>query len=275
MTKCGAHWQSCFTGGPALCADILSDCGYCTEPGCWDACFWGASWSAQLLAADFLGCVGTACPAGDPACIADAEVDACADEHVGCLTTLCQPECVGKSCGSDGCGGSCGECDGGLKCTPTGSCSIPCSGNVSECVANVLTTCDTGFSQATPCGSASCAYSVVDDAHVCSPWCSNLVACIDDAYQLYLAAAADGVDGCALGNWWMDDVLAPCVTAYPCKLSEWNPTAFYEVKKKNATVGQHCLGCYAGKGLGQSGLAGMCKTISNNVVKLTGLWLEL
>ena len=37
---------------------------------------------------------------------------------------VCQPDCVGKTCGDDGCGGSCGVCDPIYTCVD-GSCIIP------------------------------------------------------------------------------------------------------------------------------------------------------
>ena len=35
----------------------------------------------------------------------------------------CTPDCVGKVCGGDGCGGSCGECDEGQSCKFDGTCT--------------------------------------------------------------------------------------------------------------------------------------------------------
>ncbi|MBM4396996.1 MAG: agmatine deiminase family protein, partial [Deltaproteobacteria bacterium] len=41
----------------------------------------------------------------------------------------CEGSCAGKECGGDGCGGSCGECTGGLVCDATGHCGAdPCEG---------------------------------------------------------------------------------------------------------------------------------------------------
>ncbi|MFH1533055.1 MAG: PPC domain-containing protein [Pseudomonadota bacterium] len=41
----------------------------------------------------------------------------------------CVPSCDGRTCGDDGCGGSCGTCPGGLVCTAAGSCtSLDCEG---------------------------------------------------------------------------------------------------------------------------------------------------
>ena len=57
--------------------------------------------------------VGTfACPAGNT-CVpgANEEVE---DQCVPC--DACTPDCAGKECGNDGCGGSCGYCDESLFC---------------------------------------------------------------------------------------------------------------------------------------------------------------
>ena len=41
----------------------------------------------------------------------------------------CSPSCIGKQCGDDGCGGSCGSCRTGLVCNVTGSCKVDwCNG---------------------------------------------------------------------------------------------------------------------------------------------------
>ena len=42
---------------------------------------------------------------------------------------VCVPLCQGKQCGDDGCGGSCGECDG--LCAPSGHC-LPCEAQEPE-----------------------------------------------------------------------------------------------------------------------------------------------
>ena len=44
----------------------------------------------------------------------------------------CTPSCAGKQCGPDGCGGGCGSCAGGQLCTAAGTCScVPnCAGRV-------------------------------------------------------------------------------------------------------------------------------------------------
>ena len=42
---------------------------------------------------------------------------------------VCQPECAGKACGSDGCSGSCGECKGTLTCQQGQCVSLGCTEN--------------------------------------------------------------------------------------------------------------------------------------------------
>jgi hypothetical protein len=39
----------------------------------------------------------------------------------------CTPNCVGKQCGSDGCGGSCGSCTSPATCNTAGQCAVQCT----------------------------------------------------------------------------------------------------------------------------------------------------
>jgi hypothetical protein len=62
-----------------------------------------------------------------------------------CLPTPCEPDCAGKNCGDDGCGGSCGGCQGGTICDAAVglcvmlSCSdLPMAGC---CTGNLLRNC--------------------------------------------------------------------------------------------------------------------------------------
>ena len=45
-------------------------------------------------------------------------------------TCICQPNCSGKQCGPDGCGGTCGQCANGNQCNANGTCICQpnCSG---------------------------------------------------------------------------------------------------------------------------------------------------
>ena len=74
------------------------------------------------------GCGGTMycgeCPCEPRGC----DPDECGDVDDGCGGTMycgecpCEPDCEGKSCGDDGCEGSCGECAENETCTSDGQC---------------------------------------------------------------------------------------------------------------------------------------------------------
>jgi len=49
----------------------------------------------------------------------------------------CTPDCAGKSCGDDTCGGQCGLCEQGLVCGGQGQCQDPDVGNVCEMATDI------------------------------------------------------------------------------------------------------------------------------------------
>lgn len=46
----------------------------------------------------------------------------CGGPATACISTTCAPTCDGKTCGDDGCGGQCGVCADGERCTAAGVC---------------------------------------------------------------------------------------------------------------------------------------------------------
>ena len=46
---------------------------------------------------------------------------------LGTCQAACAPQCAGKDCGSDGCGGTCGNCAAGLFCNDGGTCQAECA----------------------------------------------------------------------------------------------------------------------------------------------------
>lgn len=89
-----------------------------------------------------LSLLGSACGKG-----ADAKCDAvlcgqhgscvndkcqCAPGFSGTTCSICAPQCTGKQCGDNGCGGTCGTCPGGAACSANGQCACTprCSGKV-------------------------------------------------------------------------------------------------------------------------------------------------
>ncbi|MGC8926759.1 MAG: hypothetical protein ACP5QK_02425 [Myxococcota bacterium] len=60
---------------------------------------------------------------GDKVCIYPGGKDI-GDVGMDVITDVCIPNCSGKECGDDGCGGSCGDCGSNASC------------NVNRCVCN-------------------------------------------------------------------------------------------------------------------------------------------
>lgn len=100
----------------------------------------------------------------------------------------CTPDCSTRSCGDDGCGGSCGYCPSGQRCSGEGVCYVP----EPECGAdNFLVAC----------GSAFCPLdSMCVDGTTCR---------CNDGYR---ATACDGriCDGdCAYPSYWCEPIPTP------------------------------------------------------------------
>ena len=129
--------------GPDGCGGFCGTCG----PG--SACTLG--YCATLVPE--LSCVGNCgkIAAGGCSCKAGCSGDSCCGDLAS--TCGCQPGCTGVLCGPDGCGGSCGVCEGGADCKD-GACVVnpcvpdPCSGHGS-CNGGMCS-CDLGF-DATAC----------------------------------------------------------------------------------------------------------------------------
>jgi hypothetical protein len=69
----------------------------------------------------------------------------------GQCEAICQPDCAGKQCGDDGCGGSCGQCEG--ACGSDGQCEGPC---VPSCTDKVCGSDGCGGSCGTCAGALEC-----------------------------------------------------------------------------------------------------------------------
>ncbi|MCB9543773.1 MAG: chitobiase/beta-hexosaminidase C-terminal domain-containing protein [Myxococcales bacterium] len=90
--------------GAEDCSTCPADCGNCCGDGTCDA---AAGERCTTCPAD------CGCPAGE---VCDADSAAC---------EACAPQCDGRVCGDDGCGGLCGQCDDGVACV-AGRCDAPC-----------------------------------------------------------------------------------------------------------------------------------------------------
>ncbi|MFC1611625.1 PKD domain-containing protein [Myxococcota bacterium] len=103
------------------------------------------------------------------------------------VTAVCTPDCTGKECGDDGCGGSCGSCTDPFVCD-SGTCECPadledCSGtcvdlqtnddHCGECdnTCDADKVCDLGVCSLPPCGDTIC--NGIEDCSTCSDDCGE------------------------------------------------------------------------------------------------------
>ncbi len=117
--------------GPDGCGGECGTCGPDQECNAKGLCYGGPGCETQW----WPGCGGCQCEACvcamDSYCCWSAWDDMCVDE---CMTECggcgsCTPNCGGKECGSDGCGGSCGSCPQGMGCVAgTCQCVPSCAG---------------------------------------------------------------------------------------------------------------------------------------------------
>ena len=181
------------------------------------------------------GPAGAAGPAGEVASAMDAfdgdvdetsfdgGLDATSSDGVAELfvDTPCVPDCDGKECGVDDCGGSCGTCDGqdacidsqcvcqpacdGLECGPDGCgghCGICACGETCADGACVFIACDGLECGGDDCGGScgECLGGTVCDAGqcVCVPDCDGVECGDDDCGGL--CGTCDGGEDCQAGQ---------------------------------------------------------------------------
>lgn len=171
---CGAPGQICQADGTCSCDDTSCPvCRSCTRSGeCSNPC-------SSVGCCDGVTCqpgtTNAACGSGGATCEVCTGQDEClrsgSDEHVACT---CVPDCAGKVCGDDGCGGTCGTCSGALTECSAGQCGCPAGSQVCGgfCVPN---SCEGGSLDGCNC---SCSTGVVCiSGSICAPaptFCSAL-----------------------------------------------------------------------------------------------------
>ncbi len=91
--------------------------------------------TSETSAGDTTGgpCSIAGCPCEGP--------DGCESDLVCAGGLCCQPDCDGKACGDDGCGGSCGSCEGNQECNQYGACMV-CEPGAPVCLGNSVSTCN-------------------------------------------------------------------------------------------------------------------------------------
>ena len=172
----GGACQACTCAGRTCGADPCGNpCGTCPAgKGC-DSTGNCVAIPTECVAKATAGCPGCACEAcvcngngsfgGDAACCSTAWDSACAGDcgaYCGGPTCPCVPACAGKTCGPDGCGGTCGTCGGvGQVCNGAGTCCVPdCSGKAcgSDGCGGTCGTCAAGryCNAGQQCAACSC-----------------------------------------------------------------------------------------------------------------------
>lgn len=141
-----------------------------------------------------------ACGGGtEPSIDMDGKPEVAKGDAVDGKGEVCTPECAGKECGSDDCGGSCGDCHMLLEqCSDEGQCvafscesskdcpgSLVCAKEIGECVACVVDAdcgeeevCGTDFEchEQIPCESDK---ECKDDGMVCDMDAGECVECLE------------------------------------------------------------------------------------------------
>lgn len=163
----------------------------CGDDGCGGSC--GACSGANQTCTEFQcqcqhdGCEGSCCGAGE----------VCSN------AVCCAPDCQGRTCGSDGCGGECGTCDATFICqqgacacpTGFGECAGQCAdfGDPAHCGA-----CDNVCPPATVCDRVSCTTECPGATRECGS------ACVDTETNPLHCGACDqpcrGGERCELGS---------------------------------------------------------------------------
>ena len=110
---------------PPLDCPSYSDCrDTCVEGDepCLNSCQEQAGEAAVLDFDAFVACLTQQCPNAEPSCITavQTETGACFASYVTCFG--CEPQCAGKDCGTDACGGTCGTCLDGEFCNSDFQC---------------------------------------------------------------------------------------------------------------------------------------------------------
>ena len=153
--------EVCFVD--SCCVPACDDPEKCGDDGCGGSC---GDCAAGKECIDSLCCESSLVCGGE-----------CCEEMQVCFSNYCcTPECTGKECGEDGCGGSCGDCDPDVPCIDDKCCPNPCDQEYPECCPEGQVCVDDEFCCAPKCADKECG----DDG--CSGTCGECndgIPCID------------------------------------------------------------------------------------------------
>ena len=115
--------------GPEPGDEGFTQCGEVNIVGCCSADNVAKTCTSNGLAETDCNANGGICgwsSLGFYSCDSEGLADPDGNHPFFCPGDICEGTCDGKNCGTDGCGNSCGVCEGGLTCnTDTGSCEEP------------------------------------------------------------------------------------------------------------------------------------------------------
>ncbi|MBT9559519.1 MAG: PQQ-binding-like beta-propeller repeat protein [Myxococcales bacterium] len=215
--------------GPDLCGGT---CG----PGCADGAYCGSGGTCQPVTT----CGDSVCsPTDEENCVTCSKDCGCTGAAVCAGGACCTPMCDGKTCGSDGCGGTCGpDCGAGTVCSG-GSCSPLSSCGTGGCQAALFESCTSCPADCGCTGGATC----LGTGQCCTPDCDG---------------RACGPDGCG-GTCGACGVGTTCDSAGQCA-----DLSTCGVNGCQAGLGESCLTCPADCGCtgGASCFGGVCATPS-------------
>lgn len=235
-------------------------------------------------------CVSICTPPGLTTCFGDQAVQTCIEIEVGEKTCyiwddevvecppqhicedgacVCVPDCDGKECGSDGCGGSCGWCDGSLAECIGGQCYCDpdCSGK--ECGVDGCTG---------SCGECPDPYTACAQDGTCQDACDVACEGRECGYVpcgLMCGTCAEGMT-CTLDGVCVWDWECPYLTG----VFECGPKPFGGYDWGSCPQGQTCTGGYcteaclpdcAGKVCGDDGCGGSCGDCGDLLCNVSGV----
>jgi hypothetical protein len=255
--SCGAGTAA--DGGVCYAADAGADVG---SDGVADS---AADADAAVDASETLGdvpclpnCAGRAC--GDDGCGGSCGTCTTAAAPVcnslGVCVASCKPECTGKSCGDDGCGGTCGVCGAASGCSGGGQC-VPSAWSCNPAYFGASDACDCACGAADPdCKDPS------NPIAGCSSLqkCDGGGKCVDKvpAGWTCLPTQYDALDQCNCGCGVPDpDCAIGSFTVAGCKTGE---------SCSAAGTCQACVANCAGKSCGDDGCGGTCGACAGNTV---------
>jgi len=181
------------------CAGLNPECGWSPDAGFYDCGTDGSE--------DPSGAFPKECETCDPKCGPGFKC-------VQGTCEVCVPQCEGKQCGKDGCGGTCGNCEGDLVCTPGGQCV-----EVPQCKVAGAFHCDETH-KGTTAGALnvlqdySCYFDLLDGAEVGY----SFTAPADDTLHIEFKPPSDMLDSVLI-------VLADSCTEQTCEDWFWDGEA--------------------------------------------------